>query len=48
MGVPCGIDGSFKNQFVESTVGFDTACKVYSQLIGNIATDGNSAKKYCE
>jgi diphosphate--fructose-6-phosphate 1-phosphotransferase len=46
IGVPCGIDGSFKNQFVETTVGFDTACKVYSQLIGNIATDGNSAKKY--
>lgn len=46
VGVPGGIDGSFKNQFVETSFGFDTACKVYSQLIGNIATDGNSAKKY--
>ena len=40
------IDGDVRNQFVEATLGFDTATKVYAQLVGNMATDGNSAKKY--
>lgn len=46
VGVPVGIDGDLKNQFVEADVGFDTACKVYSQLISNICTDALSAEKY--
>lgn len=44
--VPVTIDGDVHNQFVEATLGFDTATRVYSQLVGNMATDGNSAKKY--
>ena len=46
VGVPVTIDGDVHNGFVETTVGFDTATRVYSQLVGNMATDGNSAKKY--
>jgi pyrophosphate--fructose-6-phosphate 1-phosphotransferase len=46
VGVPVSIDGDVHNQFVEATLGFDTATRVYSQLVGNMATDGNSAKKY--
>ena len=44
--VPASMDGAFRNEFVESSVGFDTACKVYSQLIGNVQTDALSNKKY--
>eukprot|EP00897_Mesotaenium_endlicherianum_P000776 jgi/Mesen1/1069/ME000123S00242 len=44
--VPVTIDGDLKNQFVEADVGFDTTCKVYSQLISNICTDALSAEKY--
>lgn len=44
--VPASIDGDLKNQFIETTLGFDTACKVYAQLVGNMATDGRSAAKY--
>ncbi|CAN0565288.1 unnamed protein product, partial [Ectocarpus sp. 12 AP-2014] len=44
--VPCTISGGMKNNFVESAVGFDTAVKVYSQLVGNTAIDGASARKY--
>lgn len=44
--VPAGIDGTLTNQFVETTLGFHTACKVYSELVGNTAIDGASAKKY--
>lgn len=44
--VPATIDGDIRNQFVESSVGFDTACKVYSQLISNICIDALSAEKY--
>ena len=40
--MPGTIDGDLKNQFVEAAFGFDTACKVYSQLIGNLATDAAS------
>ncbi|CAM9430307.1 unnamed protein product [Discosporangium mesarthrocarpum] len=46
VGVPCTISGGMKNKFVESAVGFDTAVKVYSQLVGNTAIDGASARKY--
>jgi 6-phosphofructokinase 1 len=44
--VPCTVDGNIKHPLFESTVGFDTASKVYSQLIGNIMTDSASATKY--
>lgn len=44
--VPATIDGDLRNQFVETTVGHDTATKTYAQLAGNIATDASSAKKY--
>ncbi|EFJ20412.1 hypothetical protein SELMODRAFT_108705 [Selaginella moellendorffii] len=44
--VPATIDGDLKNPFVETDVGFDTVCKVNSQLISNISTDALSAEKY--
>lgn len=46
VGVPKTIDGDLKNSYVEASFGFDTASKVYSELIGNIARDALSAKKY--
>jgi diphosphate-dependent phosphofructokinase len=46
IGVPKTIDGDLKNEFVETPFGFDTACKIYSEMIGNIARDAASAKKY--
>lgn len=46
IGVPKTIDGDLKNEVVETSFGFDTACKTYSELIGNIQRDANSAKKY--
>lgn len=46
IGVPACIDGDLKNSFIQTTVGFDTSCKLYSQLVGNMATDGASAAKY--
>ncbi|MDR3623884.1 MAG: diphosphate--fructose-6-phosphate 1-phosphotransferase [Chlamydiales bacterium] len=46
IGVPKTIDGDLKNAFVETSFGFDTACKVYSEGIGNIQRDALSAKKY--
>ncbi len=46
IGVPKTIDGDLKNQHVEVSFGFDTACKVYSEMIGNILRDCLSAKKY--
>jgi diphosphate-dependent phosphofructokinase len=46
IGVPKTIDGDLKNEYVATSFGFDTACKVYSELIGNIARDASSAKKY--
>ncbi|NGX28863.1 MAG: Pyrophosphate--fructose 6-phosphate 1-phosphotransferase [Candidatus Anoxychlamydiales bacterium] len=46
VGVPKTIDGDLKSKEVEISFGFDTACKVYSELIGNIAKDAISAKKY--
>ncbi|MFO8043720.1 MAG: diphosphate--fructose-6-phosphate 1-phosphotransferase, partial [Alkalispirochaeta sp.] len=46
IGVPKTIDGDLKNEHIETSFGFDTAVKTYSELIGNIARDANSAKKY--
>ena len=46
IGVPKTIDGDLKNEWIETSFGFDTACKVYSEVIGNIQRDCNSAKKY--
>ena len=44
--VPCTVDGNVSHPLFETPVGFDTASKVYSQLIGNIMTDSASATKY--
>lgn len=44
--VPCSVDGTVHHPLFEAPVGFDTASKVYSQLIGNIMTDSASATKY--
>lgn len=46
IGCPKTIDGDLKNEMIETSFGFDTACKVYSELIGNIQRDTNSSKKY--
>lgn len=46
IGCPKTIDGDLKNEHIETSFGFDTATKVYSELIGNIERDANSAKKY--
>ncbi|KAL6183912.1 hypothetical protein ACLB2K_045322 [Fragaria x ananassa] len=46
VGVPVTMNGDLKNQFVEANVGFDTVCKVNSQLISNMCTDALSAEKY--
>ena len=46
IGCPNTIDGDLKNSQIETSFGFDTACKTYSELIGNIQRDCNSARKY--
>ena len=46
IGCPKTIDGDLKNAQIETSFGFDTACKTYSELIGNIERDCNSARKY--
>ncbi|KAK4484016.1 hypothetical protein RD792_011229 [Penstemon davidsonii] len=46
VGIPVTLNGDLKNQFVEANVGFDTICKVNSQLISNVCTDALSAEKY--
>ncbi|MBQ9359147.1 MAG: diphosphate--fructose-6-phosphate 1-phosphotransferase, partial [Abditibacteriota bacterium] len=46
IGVPKTIDGDMKNDEIEASFGFDTACKTYSELIGNIERDASSAVKY--
>lgn len=46
IGVPKTIDGDLKNENIEISFGFDTACKVYSEVIGNLMRDAISAKKY--
>jgi pyrophosphate--fructose-6-phosphate 1-phosphotransferase len=46
VGCPKTIDGDLKNEFIEVSFGFDTATKVYSELIGNLMRDANSSQKY--
>ena len=46
IGCPKTIDGDLKNEDIDCSFGFDTATKTYSELIGNIERDANSAKKY--
>ncbi|MFZ9919582.1 MAG: diphosphate--fructose-6-phosphate 1-phosphotransferase [Terrimicrobiaceae bacterium] len=46
VGVPKTIDGDLKGEHIETSFGFDTACKIYSDLIGNIQRDAISARKY--
>lgn len=46
IGLPKTIDGDLQNEYVPVSFGFDTACKVYSEMIGNIARDALSSKKY--
>lgn len=46
IGVPKTIDGDLRNPYVEISFGFDTACKIYSETIGNLARDALSAKKH--
>ena len=44
--VPATVDGNIKNAYIDTSIGFDTASKIYSQLIGNMLTDSASAIKY--
>ena len=46
VGCPKTIDGDLKNNMIETSFGFDTATKTYSEVIGNIERDCNSARKY--
>lgn len=46
IGVPKTIDGDLKNAQIEASFGFDTATKIYAELVGNICRDVNSARKY--
>ena len=46
IGCPKTIDGDLKNDQIETSFGFDTACKTYAEVIGNIERDCNSARKY--
>jgi diphosphate-dependent phosphofructokinase len=46
VGVPKTIDGDLKNEYIETSFGFDSACKTYSEIIGNILRDSLSQKKY--
>ena len=46
IGCPKTIDGDLKNEDIECSFGFDTATKTYSEIVGNIGRDANSAKKY--
>lgn len=46
IGVPKTIDGDLKNEVIETSFGFDTATKIYAEMVGNICRDVNSARKY--
>lgn len=46
VGCPKTIDGDLKNEYIEVSFGFDTACKTYAEMIGNIMLDTISTKKY--
>jgi pyrophosphate--fructose-6-phosphate 1-phosphotransferase len=45
VGIPKTIDGDLKNKYIEASFGFDTATKIYSELVGNICRDANSSRK---
>jgi diphosphate--fructose-6-phosphate 1-phosphotransferase len=44
--VPATVDGNIHHKYISTSLGFDTASKIYSQLVGNMLTDSNSAIKY--
>ncbi|ANH78939.1 diphosphate--fructose-6-phosphate 1-phosphotransferase [Candidatus Chlamydia sanziniae] len=46
IGVPKTIDGDLKNSWIETSLGFHTSCRIYSEMIGNLAKDALSTKKY--
>jgi pyrophosphate--fructose-6-phosphate 1-phosphotransferase len=46
IGVPKTIDGDLKNQYIETSFGFDTATKIYAELAGNVCRDAKSSQKY--
>ena len=46
VGVPKTIDSDLRGPFTETSFGFDTAVRVYAELIANIAKDALSGKKY--
>lgn len=46
VGVPKTIDGDLKNSFIELSFGFDTASKIYGEIVGNLLIDSRSQKKY--
>ena len=46
IGLPKTIDGDLKNEHCETSFGFDTAAKLYAELVGNIMVDCESSKKY--
>ncbi|XP_023520077.1 pyrophosphate--fructose 6-phosphate 1-phosphotransferase subunit beta-like [Cucurbita pepo subsp. pepo] len=46
VGCPKTIDGDLKCKEVPTSFGFDTACKIYSEMIGNVMVDARSTGKY--
>lgn len=44
--IPASVDGNIRHKYIRTSIGFDSASKVYSQLIGNMLTDSASAVKY--
>merc|ERR1719276_329937 len=44
--IPATVDGNIHHDYFQTSIGFDTASKAYSQLIGNMLTDSASAIKY--
>jgi pyrophosphate--fructose-6-phosphate 1-phosphotransferase len=46
IGIPKTIDGDLKNQWIELSFGFDTASKIYSEMVGNLIADAASQEKY--
>lgn len=46
VGIPATVNGNIRHSFISTSIGFDTASKVYSQLIGNMLSDSASAIKY--
>ncbi|CAB4306104.1 unnamed protein product [Prunus armeniaca] len=46
IGCPKTIDGDLKCKEVPTSFGFDTACKIYAEMIGNVMIDARSTGKY--